>query len=204
MKRIFALLVICVCGLILAMSQTANSISQEQEQDTIEHLKFLDIPIDGKVSTFVTKLQGKGFKKEQEEQSMILLSGIFAGQSCPIAVVASPKTHTAYRVGILLPEERSWNSLKQSYNNWKKRYISKYGEAKDSNESFENPEDEKLGRELYALSNDKCNYSTVWEVNGGTITIRLSGENALGGHVMIVYDDAINESLANREVQDEI
>ncbi len=183
MRRIFSLF---VC-LIFAMSIYAQD----------QHLTFKNIPIDGPLRTFVSKLEQQGFRLDEysDDRTAAFLTGNFTGEEATIIVVTTPSTKKVCRVAVFFPKKKSWHSLKSDYFEYKKMYIQKYGKPKDEYEFFVKPYYEGDGYELQALRKENCYYSTFFYINDGIITVRLTNTC----HLSIVYEDKVNNSLFTAE-----
>ena len=139
-----------------------------------QHLKFKEIPINGNLSEFITKMKVEGFVLKEVEGNIAIMSGLFVGKKSDIYIVASPKSKTVWKVSVNLPDESTWYSLKSSYNTFKSQFSKKYGDPTESYEFFSKPYYEGDSYEMQALSLEKCNYYSYWENDLGIISIELS------------------------------
>lgn len=115
MKKIFFILI----GFIVALSSFA--------QDS-QHLEFKGIPLDGKLSDFVSKLSKEGFTfKEYARDYVAVLEGNFAGNYATIYILATPKSKTVWKATVNYNEKESWSSLKSDYSDMKELFTKKYG-----------------------------------------------------------------------------
>lgn len=177
-------------GLMLLVFTTFTAIAQE-------HLKFKGIPIDGKIETFIGKLQHIGYSSIRTEPSVALMKGEFGGNICNIMIGSSPTSHIVHSIIVFLNEDNSWHSLNATYNNYKNLLSSKYGKG-DSFEFFSDPYYEGDGFETTAISVNKCTYVTFFDVPNGRL--RLSIQKVITrACVVLVYLDNINYELSNKE-----
>lgn len=125
MKKIFFILI----GFIVALSSFA--------QDS-QHLEFKGIPLDGKLSDFVSKLSKEGFTfKEYARDYVAVLEGNFAGNYATIYILATPKSKTVWKATVNYNEKESWSSLKSDYSDMKELFTKKYGEPEKHYEFFQ-------------------------------------------------------------------
>lgn len=194
MKKII-LLVTMLTFLLVAHAQEVDSIANY-------HMEFKGVPIDGTLSSFIQKLQSKGFKKLQDDidDDIKIMEGNFAGEQSTLYILASPKSKTVWKVLVQYPKENSWSSLKYKYKDIKNLYIKKYGEPKDHFEFFSKPYYEGDGYELQALKNDKCTYATYFKLKEGYISVAISSP----GCIEISYEDSLNNALKNKEKDSDI
>lgn len=181
MKKIYSML------LFLALS--TNILAQE-------HLTFKDIPIDGHLNAFISKLESLGYKQETITNNSASLKGEFAGEECTIAVYASDITKTVSHIIVILEESDSWTRLKSTYREYKLLLTSKYGKG-ETFEYFTDPYYEGDGYELGALRRNECTYATKFEVPNGIITITIDYVNE--GVVLLGYVDKQNDKLSEIE-----
>ena len=161
---------------------------------TQEHLKFKNVPINGTVTEFAKQMQSLGFTLVETKNNIVIMQGDFINKSCKLYVVGSKKTNIVWKVYITLPEETSWSSIKSNYFEIRDQFKKKYGEGK-SYEFFSKPYYEGDGYELQALRNDKCSYSTFWEMENGAITVEMSSTE----RIAISYEDSQNVKIQNSE-----
>lgn len=165
-----------------------------QAQDK-EHMTFKDIPITGHLDDFVQKLENIGFKIEEKDGSFTKLMGTFVNKNCEVFVVASPRSKTVYKIGVYLPKETSWYSIKKSYNDFKAQYTTKYGKPSSQYSFFSDPYYEGDGYEMTAISKDKCTYSAFWDFEQGNIMIEISEYE----QIYFGYEDAKNILIKKAE-----
>ena len=80
-----------------------------------EHIKFLDVPINGSIDNFANELIKIGFTEVSlKEENQLKMNGFFIEKHCEIDVYASGKSQTVYKVKVNLPKE-SRDSLEVSF-----------------------------------------------------------------------------------------
>ena len=194
--KILKLSLITVLSVLLCILYSQELISSEPFQ---EHLKFKDIPINGKINSFAQKLVNIGYQRQMagEENELIILKGEFVNKQCAIVVNGTKKTKTAYLVTVLLPTETDWSGIKDDYFKLKKLFQQKYGMGM-SKEVFSEPYYEDSGLEMQALKLGKCTYYTIIFTKKSSIMITIMPE----GRIVIGYEDSTNAKL--KEIEEEI
>ena len=165
-----------------------------------EHMTFKGIPMGCDLTTFVSKLKDQGFTQEKLNVDIAVLTGDFAGKTnCRILVAATKQTKQVWKVVVSFPERTSWYSLKDEYQSFKKSYTNKYGKP-ESYEFFSSPYKEGDGYELQAVRLDKCNYSSFFKLDAGTIWLTISEDENVDVH----YEDKITYQLKNKEQESSV
>ena len=165
------------------------------------HLLFKGVEIDGNIAQFSKKIEDKGYKRiyTTDEGDACMLSGSFAGfDGCQIAILSTTNDHIVWKVVVYLPEQTSWYALKARYDEFKSSLTDKYGIPALDNHYFSSPYYEGDGYELQALNNDKCNYTTGYELGNGVVYMDLYGAGYGKGQVRILYEDDANKELKNK------
>ncbi len=144
-----------------------------------DHISFMGIPVNGRISTFCNKLVSqKGLKivNSDDSRGVYTLSGRFAGyNNCEFYVFDNDDTKQVYRVDVYLPECTTWNSIKNQYNKIVRDYRSNSAYRFDEAETvFESPYREGDGDEVAAVKADKINYHTDFFTDGGLLVIRIT------------------------------
>lgn len=111
--------------LLIVIFSSLSAFGQE------EHMKFMGIPIDGKVSKFDKKLREKGFTLIHDLNPMYFYKGLFAGKSASIFVYTETKTSLVYQVAVTIPCFTK-EMCEDEYKQFKERLIYKYNCKKDS------------------------------------------------------------------------
>lgn len=105
-----------------------------------EHLKFLNVPINGSIGTFADELIKIGFTEASlKEENHLKLYGMFIEKPCDIEVYGSDKSQTVYKVKVNLPKE-SRDSLDVSFGKIQDLCSSKYGIGKSRYYQYRNPD----------------------------------------------------------------
>lgn len=171
-----------------------------------EHMTFKGVPIDGKLTDMVAKLEKVGFgNRSNFDNCHYVLSGTFTGENCDILITGTPKTKTACSVLVSYEETyTSWSAVKNKYQELKKAFTIKYGEPTRSNDTFEYPYIEGDGGEMTAIAVNKCKYNCLFQNEGkGNIFMHITKANG-GAQIIIMYSDEINSKLKEKEENDNI
>jgi hypothetical protein len=132
---------------------------------------FNEIKIDGALSSFVSKLQPKGYSvKKYFDNGAILKEN---GNSNETYVFVTPKNKLVYRVVVYFPKQTNWYSLKNDYENYKNLMTKKYGSPDNTYEFFSKPYYEGDGYEMTALSVEKASFYSFWDKEQDNIGISV-------------------------------
>lgn len=160
-----------------------------------EHLKFLDVPINGSIDNFANELIKTGFTETPlKEENQLKLNGLFIDKHCEIDLYGTSKSQTVYKVKVNLPKE-SRDSLDVSFGKIQKLCSSKYGIGKSRYYQYRNPDrflfnEPRRKRELNA--GDFTRYTTA----SGSITVKV-----LTGSISITFTDKLNSEIQNIEME---
>lgn len=111
MKKILLFTLFCV-SLLLGSAQT-------------QPMKFLGVGMNSTMSTFVSKMKGKGFVEDvnRSKPNYTLMKGTFAGERVKIEIRSAAKTHLVYSVNVFFNM-----STQFTYADLQNRLSNKYGE----------------------------------------------------------------------------
>jgi len=188
MKRYIYLLLICIC--------TFNINAQE-------HMKFMGVPITGKLEAFISKMESLGFtpySKEYLKENQFFMKGKFAGENCTIDISRTSISHIVYMVAAYTEQYTSWESLKRDYFSFKNDYTDKYGTPFKSNETFLGSYYDGDGYELSAIKSDKCDYETIYYLDNGRIIIQVLSPAILS----FAYGDNANLLINSKEQEEKV
>ena len=160
-----------------------------------EHMEFRGIPIDGDVTSFVSKMKDLGYKLDEVDGDVTIMSGKFTGKDAHLYIVSSPKTKIACKVMIFFEKQTSWSSLKSMYDDYKELLEQKYNIKPSSYEYFRKPYKAGDGYEMQALRLDKCVYNSFYETPQGYIALSIESNQTIS----IGYEDAINIEIRSKE-----
>lgn len=181
----------CILSLILLVISDF-AFSQEQ------HLKFEGISLGGTLSSFRDSLISKGYKTKYDKNDAVWLVGKYNDQDAIIAALGTPKSKKIWKVAVMFKPISTWDSLKVEFNEYKSNCDLKYGQPIESHEEFSSPFEEGDGKELVAISNNKCNYCSRYKIGNGTLALEFS---PLRG-IQLSFEDLINSSIKQAEEVD--
>lgn len=198
--RKYLLLVVLALFPIALYSQNDDLFLQEEGK----HLTFRDVPIDGSLRAFTSRIEKKGFTLvyTSADKSGAALTGKFIGKDVTLIVVTSAKTNTVWKVAVDFEDQMSWYSLRSDYRDLKNSLTVKYG-SPTSFEYFRSPYEEGDGYEMTAIYAEKCVYVSYFDVKEndkvvGTIALSIEKHNSQG-YISLRYEDAVNASMARSE-----
>ncbi|MDR2908247.1 MAG: hypothetical protein LBU91_09710 [Bacteroidales bacterium] len=196
MKKILILLVIA----LIAMTSFAQS-----NGNSLEHLTFKGVPINGTLSEYVTKMKQQGFTHVGTEDGFALLQGDFAGyKNCTVGVVTLKPKNLVSNVTVIFPECDTWSSLASNYFSLKEMLTEKYGEPLESVEEFDSysePKDD--GSKMASVQLDQCKYYAIYETEKGSIELSIRGD-ITSCFVRLSYYDKINGDKMKDAAMDDL
>lgn len=123
MKKILLTGIFCI-ALIFSYAQT-------------QPMKFLGVGMNSTMSTFVSKMKGKGFVEDvnHTKPNFTVMKGVFAGERVKIEIRSAAKTHLVYSVNVFFTM-----STQFTYPDLQSRLSGKYGEiTQEVNQIKEEP-----------------------------------------------------------------
>jgi len=109
-----------------------NGCSSEQ------HMKFLDVPINGSIDKFADELIKLGFTVAPlKEENQLKLTGMFIEKQCEIDLYGTSNSQTVYRIKVSIPTENR-DSLDVSFGKIQKLCSSKYGIGRSEYKQYRN------------------------------------------------------------------
>jgi hypothetical protein len=153
-----------------------------------EHLKVMDIPIDGNVSSFIEKVKSRGFDNPQffDENNVWLTGGTFLDMPACMLLGCTPKSKTVAVVIVIVKGFETNDSIDFYKKLVLEVYKEKYGEYDETYNS-----------------NEGVNY--VFQGQGGMISVftKPLSQGAMSG-ISIRYSDSINCKKFFSEYSDDI
>lgn len=154
-----------------------------------EHLSFKGIPIDGSVKDFCEQLKAKGFTYVSSENNYMLFEGDFTGQNVHVGVASADGGESVFAVGVIFEPNGEWKELVKIYDHYKDLYTRKYGKPTISKEKNSCSLDVNWCL-IGALNEGTVEWSSSWEVTGGTIDLSIKKAAYDKGAIVIRYRDA--------------
>jgi len=193
------------------ISSTEKEPSVENNQvnaDLSPHLSFKGVPIDGKLSEYVSKMKQSGFTLEGTEDGIAVLRGDFAGyKGCTVGVVTLKQKDLVSRITVIFPERDTWSSLSGNYFSLKEMLTEKYGKPSESIEKFDTPSyatPRDDGDRMHAVKMDNCKYKTTYETEKGRIELSIDHESVMSCYVRLSYYDKINSDIIKAKAIDDL
>ena len=184
---------------------TMTSLAQDNS-DTIEHMTFKGVPIDGTLNEYVSKMKQSGFTLIRKEDGVAMLKGDFAAyKGCIIGVATLKGKDLVSKITVIFPEQETWSSLSSNYYNLKELLTEKYGEPSEIVEKFDTysePADD--GDRMHAVEMDRCKYYTTYELENGSIQISIDHQSVMSCFVMLTYFDKINSEKVRQKAIDDL
>lgn len=190
-----------ICLIVILLLTTLS-----YAQGSQNHLKFKGVPIDGKLSEYITKMKQKGFKYQGTEDGMAVLEGDFAGyKNCTIVVSTLEQKDLVCKVAVLFPSCETWRTLSNNYFSLKEMLSENYGKPTDEVEkwdSYSAPTDDN--DKMHNVKFDMCKYYSIFETEEGGIQVSINHNGVLGCYVVLVYFDKINTDIERSEAIDDL
>jgi len=181
----------------------ADDIAMQNSQ----HLKFKNVPIDGTLDKFVSRMVRSGFKTEEKTTGQAILSGDFADfKDCTVYVETLSGKDLVSRITVCFPEQDQWEYLHDDYKHLKELLSTKYGKPSSCIEKFHGsygltPTDDN--DKMYYVHFDKCKYETRFATNKGEIILWIGHESSSHAFVLLSYKDKINgNEIKNHAIDD--
>ncbi len=197
-----------------------NTSTEETSVDAIEtqadelamqnspHLRFKNIPIDGTLNEFVSRMVKGGFKKEKITTDRAVLRGDFAGiKECIVYVETLTGMDLVSKIAVSFPRQEQWKNLYGNYIQLKELLITKYGKPASCVEKLQalygmSPTDDDS--KMQCVYTDMCKYETHFTTDKGEITLWIEHDSVISAFVMLTYKDKINENLIKNHVIDDL
>ncbi len=143
---------------------------------TTGHMQFLGTEINGTVKSFVSKMEGKGFKLDATIGNDAVMTGKYKEyEGCTLYIQPGEDKDLVATVGVTLDHRAVWDSLYADYSAVKAKLTAKYGKPKECTEKF-NVDSATLaaGNFMQLAKQGKCDFFTVYKTPAGTINLSIS------------------------------
>tara|TARA_R110001632_G_scaffold24722_2_gene68599 strand:+ start:147 stop:740 length:594 start_codon:yes stop_codon:yes gene_type:complete len=174
--------------------------------DSIEHMKFKGVTLDGTLNDYVTKMKQSGFTLVATENKSAMLEGDFAGyKDCFIGVSTLEQKDLVNKITVLFPDRDTWSSLSSNYYNLKELLTEKYGGPSEVVEKFDasyEPSDD--GERMYRVKFDNCKYSTTYKTENGSIHLTIDHESVSSCFVRLSYFDKKNSQIIREKAKSDL
>lgn len=160
-----------------------------------QHLKFLNVPINGSIAEFANELIKLGFTEAPKmEENQLKLNGMFIEKKCEIDLYGTRKSQTVFKVIVNMPAENR-DSLNAAFSRIQKVCSSKYG----------------LGRSEYKQyrNSDRFHFNEprrIRQLNAGDFTRYTKASGIIivevhSGSISITFTDKLNSEIQKREME---
>ncbi len=169
-----------------------------------KHMKFLDVPIDGTLRQYVSRMRRAGFKVERYDGSVAVLVGEYIGRSgTRVYVNTLGKRDLVSKIAVVLPAADDWNTLETTYTYLKNYMTQGFGGYESCVERFYNPYAKNNAGKMNAVGLDQFKYETrfVSECGDLSLLIRHADQKTF---VMLIYKDKENIQLLRSDVMDDL
>lgn len=177
-------------SLLAAILIVASIFCEAQTQ----HMKFLGIDLNCTISTFTSKLKGKGFVQDvnNSHENFVLAKGVFAGEKTKLEVRCAAKTHLISSVHVCFNMSTSY-----TYEDLQNRLKDKYGEVFSTNKGLK--EEDVYGIK-YVTDYTKWEVNKDEETGAYNIIILAKCSYRSTSPLIIAYIDSRNSQIVIQEV----
>ena len=158
-----------------------------------EHLKFNNVPLDGRLNKFASELTKTGFTiSDSTKKNETILSGKFLSKDCRILVFGTGINDIAYKIIVSLPVEIH-DSLQSDFGKIQNLYTLTYGTGYSKFQQYK-----KRERLLYKVPdrNVMVGDVTKYITDSGEITLEVRE-----GYISITYLDQLNNEIQKSEIE---
>jgi hypothetical protein len=191
--------------IIITMIVVLTAMTTWAQNQTSEHLTFKGVPIDGKLSEYVLKMQKNGFTHVSTKDGAALLKGDFAAyKGCTIGVATLKQTDLVSKISVVFPECETWSSLSSNYFSLKEMLTEKYGKPSEIVEEFQTysePADDRS--KMHEVIMGTCKYYSIFEIDKGKIELSINGSRE-GRFVILSYYDKINSDIIKSKALEDL
>lgn len=169
-----------------------------------EHMKFMGIPFDTNINSFISQLKVKRFTYYDTVNDVRIMKGKFAGYNdCKIFVYPTPDNEVQL-VAINFPEAEQWSILYNNYRKIKEMLIEKYGQPDYCEEKFNSYTQPTNDRsKFHEVMMERCKYSTEFYTNLGMIKVFISSIS-MRCYVALIYGDKVNTLKSEESAIDDL
>ena len=183
----------------------ATSFAQSKT-DTIKHMTFKGVPIDGTLNEYVSKMKQSGFILIGTEDGVAMLKGDFAAyKDCVIGVATLKGKDLVSKITVIFPTRETWSTLASNYFNLKELLTEKYGEPSEIVEKFDTysePDDDNS--KMHAVGMNNCKYHTTFELETGSIQVSIGNDGFSSSFVILSYYDKVNSEKIRQKAIDDL
>lgn len=167
------------------------------------HMTFKGIEIDGKLDSFVEKLQTQGFELTYINDYAAVMKGRFTAENVTLCIFSTPISKLTYTVLVKYEPQDQWSTLENKYNNLVESLRKKYGEP-----SLEVWDVGHTGDPEHEIKMGRARIMTFFETDNGLVTVSIADyKDQYGLHnlsVAIAYQDNANSDLNDSEAESDL
>ena len=198
-NRIIISLLFALISMVLIPQTKVNA-------ESLNHLAFKGIPINGTLNEYTIKMQQNGFVLIHKDDGYAMFNGDFAAyKNCVIAVSTLKQKDMICKISVIFPECNTWSSLSSNYFSLKEMLTEKYGKPSDCTETFQSiyqPKDDSS--KMHEVMFDKCKYYSIYETKDGDIELSIRHDGVRSCFVTLVYYDKINCDIIRAKAMNDI
>ncbi len=170
-----------VLGMLLALSLIPAANAQK-------HLSFNKVEIRGTVEEMTAVLAKRGFVYEETNDGVPLVIGKFAGYSDVEVNIIPGEDGQVRAVRAEIPPRLSWVKLENDYSAVKSMLTKQFGKCVEDVQEFQDGPFEESSEKLVSLIKNKCTYRSVFEGEGGKVTLSLKHQGPIC-YVCVLYEN---------------
>lgn len=169
------------------------------------HLSFKGVPVDGKLTDYVTKMSSEGFRYVGTKDGAAMLNGDFAGyKNCLVGVSTVKEMDLVSHINVFFPPHRQWGTLSSNYFNIKEMLTEKYGmPSKTEERFFWSREPQTDSEKMLAIKMNQYKYSTVYKTDQGAIELSILG-GFYSSRVRLTYLDKVNSEIIRKLAMEDL
>ncbi|WP_205943789.1 hypothetical protein [Pedobacter aquae] len=168
-----------------------------------KHLTFKDVPINGTMAEYISKMEENGFNHLATNLRIATLRGDFAGyKNCMLEVSTLWQKDLVHKIDVIFPFKETWSALYGDYSGLKVMLTEKYGKPTEFMEKFVGPhaiDDDRAKMSLVKIGN--CKYYAIWRSDQGDIKLSIEHRNHQNYQcfVQLTYLDKVNSQIVKEK-----
>lgn len=168
-----------------------------------KHLTFKDIPLNGTMADYISKMEKQGFIHLASNLRIATLKGDFADyKDCMLEVSTLWQEDLVHKVDVIFPYKETWSALYGDYSSLKVMLTEKYGKPTEFVEKFQGPhaiDDDRAKMSLVKIGN--CKYYAIWRSDKGDIKLSIEHRNHQNYQcfVQLTYLDKVNSQIVKEK-----
>ncbi len=173
--------------------------------DSLKHLTFKGVSIDGSLKVFVSKMETAGFKVSQNKNGVVILIGDFASyKNCSLEVSTISNIDLVNKISVSFPECEDWQTLSANYFNLKSLLSEKYGDPTSFSEEFQSYTPDNDRSKFNFVTMNHCKYFAKFSNDNGNISLSIETDSRRRCYVQLIYEDKINNAEVKKIAIDDL